>query len=592
MKNIIVLGLDFGQNNLEIRDEKGEYGGNFKTLGEGIIKYIIYLLEREQKSLDYIFALTTENSQSCEWFRGVFPQIPMEFFTLEGALIKDNLPLATDIFGKITDYKNSSDEEIEINFGLSGDFRYNSIVLSLVELARYDDLNIRGIFYLNSAAPPAVIEEVSPFLNIPTIATGAEEFVFNGNTRKLRKFFSANEARDHLKNLLEKMTAFSDTLRICGSYEVTEKALTDLSDAVKNYELYLNLRLKKLLDKTTKLSEILKNCADSDTAEAVLKELADAVNEYKNPASIKETVDLNELYFTEFLSKIKREYQDVLTESTPIDIIRWCLKRGFLQQAVTFYAEWLPRYLKESGRLKVLNKSVIEDCKENSGAWSHWTNYLFRNYLPKGTLKPNVDQDDLNLHKELLQVYRSGEINKVLTALNGRNEKLESLLLYIRDFCENHTAETAPEAITKLPPDDMIRKLMQAIIPGKIKFERFVSSRIKNEKNVEQVLIKALAALPKNRIQYFYDCNEKTLPAANVWRKLKSRREVFDIMLKNKIIATTLNEDKLLNFVQSYDLIVKGLRNKIAHAVADSNTMENQDDIINIISESLDFIDD
>ncbi|MBR3623030.1 MAG: TM1812 family CRISPR-associated protein, partial [Selenomonadaceae bacterium] len=562
MKNVIVLGLDLVYGNYEIRDEKGEYCGHFGTQSEGLIKYLIYVLEREQKTLDYILALTMGEAHNYDWFRGVFPQIPMEFVRVEGASIKDNLPLATDIFGKIIEYKNSVAEEVELNFELPGDFRYNSVVLSLVELAKYDDLNIRRVFYMNTSVYPRIIEEISPFFNIPTLAKGAEDFIHNGQTHRLREFFSKNEAREHVTNLLDKMTAFSETLRICGSYNVTEKALKDLSAAVKNYELYLNLRLKKLLDKTTELSESLKNCADGETAEAVLRELTGAVAEYRDSANVKEPVDFNELYFTRLLPKIKAEYQDVLTEITPMGIIRWCLKRGFLQQAVTFYAEWLPRYLEEAGYIQVLDRILIRECKENSILYSHWTHFLFRTYLPKESIKGGVNQADLNLHKDLLPVFVNGEAEKVIEALDGRNEKLENFVLYIRNFSEEHPVETVANVITELPPNDLIRKLMEAITPNGAKFDKFVTSRINNERNTERVLIKALATLPKNKIKYFYDYDENDFLGDNVVRKSRSRREVFEILLKNKTIITTLNEEKLLNFVESYGLIVRGLRNK------------------------------
>ncbi|MBR3622590.1 MAG: hypothetical protein IKN43_04480, partial [Selenomonadaceae bacterium] len=415
--------------------------------------------------------------------------------------------------------------------------------------------------------------------------------IHNGQAHRLREFFSKNEAREHVTNLLDKMTAFSETLRICGSYEVTEKALKDLGAAIKTYELYLNLRLKKLLDKTTELSESLKNCKDGETAETVLKELAFAVTEYNDTANVKEPVNFNEICFTKLLPKIKAEYQDVLTETTPVGVIRWCLKRGFLQQAVTFYAEWLPRYLEEAGYIQVLDRILIRECKENSILYSHWTNFLFRTYLPKESKKGGVNKEDLNLHKDLLPVLVNGEAEKVIEALDGRNEKLENFILYIQNFREEHPVENVAEIITQLSPNDLIRKLMEAITPSGATFPKFVASRVNNERNTERVLIKALASLPKNKIKYFYDYDENDFLGDNVVRKSRSRRDVFEILLNNKTIITTLNEENLLNFIESYCLIVRGLRNKIAHAAADSGTIENQDDILNIMKESLSFID-
>lgn len=42
--------------------------------------------------------------------------------------------------------------------------------------------------------------------------------------------------------------------------------------------------------------------------------------------------------------------------ATPIQIIRWCARRSFLQQAVVFYTEWLPDYLIKSKLVEITKK--------------------------------------------------------------------------------------------------------------------------------------------------------------------------------------------------------------------------------------------
>lgn len=61
-------------------------------------------------------------------------------------------------------------------------------------------------------------------------------------------------------------------------------------------------------------------------------------------------------------------------------------------------------------------------------------------------------------------------------------------------------------------------------------------------------------------------------------------------MLQNELITTSLPKDNLLNFIERYEMFVEELRNKFAHASADSGTIEGKEDIIDAIEESLDFI--
>lgn len=67
--------------------------------------------------------------------------------------------------------------------------------------------------------------------------------------------------------------------------------------------------------------------------------------------------------------------------ATPIQIIRWCAKRKFLQQAVVFYTEWLPDYLIKSKLVEVTKKEIIDECEKAKMEWSSWPIYLFRNYV-------------------------------------------------------------------------------------------------------------------------------------------------------------------------------------------------------------------
>lgn len=598
MKNILILALNKDMEFCDFTDENNEFKGNFNNVNEAITKYLIYKSERENKALDYIFLLANSvdiESGNYEKFKNIFPQIPMDYTLLNSGSIKENLPLASDVFDKIISYKNDLNDDLQITINLTDNFEYNSIITSLIELIEYNNFNINSVLYVNAKTYPHIIEEVMDFIKLPTLINGANEFISFGNTDKIQNFFSCNEPNEHIKILIEKMTALSDTLRICGSYEVTENATQEFGNAVKNYEKSLDVKLNNLLNKTNELSDELKNCANFETAEDILAKLNKAIDEYKETVKNKEPININEFYFSKLLPKIKSEYDEILPvnskKSTPIDIIRWCLKSGLIQQGITFYAEWLPRFLIENNYIKILDKSIPEDCSTN--IWTHWSNQFFRNYQVKPAFE-NVTQtktSNVYLHNELRNSYDTGNVENVLKALKGRDKKLENFLKYIREFSNKYTLAEAPKKIAELSEDSLIKTLLRSAVPKNENFNKFLLKRLNKEKSVEKVIIKSFAHMPKNLNSVFYTNDIKQSTEEVSHKKLKNKKDLFEYLIENKKISVSIREENFLYFIEIYDLIVSGLRNKFAHAIADTNMIENQNDIARIIEKSLDLID-
>ncbi len=111
------------------------------------------------------------------------------------------------------------------------------------------------------------------------------------------------------------------------------------------------------------------------------------------------------------------------------------------------------------------------------------------------------------------------------------------------------------------------------------------------EPDAESVIVKALSTLPKDKQGRFFAPDEGN-DAKDDAKQDKSqwRRDTFQYLMEQNLIATPLEPKKLLDFVERYELVVEELRNKFAHANSDSGTVQGQEDIIDAIEESLDFI--
>ena len=109
------------------------------------------------------------------------------------------------------------------------------------------------------------------------------------------------------------------------------------------------------------------NRIESDLA--VLKEKIDAFEQSHSD-------NLQERLFTSILTTIKREYAALLApERDKLDIIEWCIEKGFLQQALTLCTEWIPIFLVDDMRIivpasrRVKEAALLSSKKVLGSSW-------------------------------------------------------------------------------------------------------------------------------------------------------------------------------------------------------------------------------
>jgi len=595
MKNILILPLNKDSDFCDFVDENNEFQGNYNNITEAVTKYLIYKLQNENQTLDYIFSfIKNEDLErgNYEKFKNIFPQIPADYIVLTNGLIKENLSLAPEMIDKIIDYKNSVNDDINISINLTDEFEFNSVINSLIQLIKYNDLKINYLTYSNTKIYPHIIEEVSEITDIHSLIKGADEFFSLGSSDKISEFFSHNTPNENITNLIEKMTGFSETLKICGSYNAVQKAAKDLADAVDNYEKSLDVKLNNLLDKTQKLSAELKNCENFETAEDVLKKLNDAIEEYKEALNKKEPVNVNEYYFSKLLPKIKYEYDAILPKEnlkqSPIDIIRWSLKTGFIQQAVVFFTEWIPEFLVNEKYIEV-NKNIKEECQRKGQNFSSWTVYFFRAYQVRVTqTQPTQKKLTIDEIKEIFKTH-SNNLSAIRKAVYGRYEKLDDFLTKMHGF-SSHCQKDTVKNILELSQKHLIRKLIEFTKNPNLSYETYVQVIFKNVTNVENNLTSRLSSLSDKNLKEMFDLKDEYNDNEKKPTDNQSRAEIMNYLIENNLMTVNLPKDNFLNFVDNYELIVQYFRNKMAHAVLNNKAILKQDEFVKRIEDSLNLI--
>ena len=183
---------------------------------------------------------------------------------------------------------------------LTGGMRHAAVLmLSVLHMLKYSGIEIgQAIYasYFRGDISRNRIEDVSSIHRMFELVSSTDSCINFASMREVEKYFAAVPEREiskRLRDLLISMQEFSDAVKICrtGRFELSLKKLAASLQAFKNYQ----------------------------------------------------GKSAQEQLFAQVLETVERDYGDIIkAEPSRIDIIRWCVKKGFLQQAMTLFTEWMP----------------------------------------------------------------------------------------------------------------------------------------------------------------------------------------------------------------------------------------------------------
>ena len=336
------------------------------------------------------------------------------------------------------------------------------------------------------------------------------------------------------------MENLAETIKICGSYESLQKSLGQLQATIKIYE------------------------------EADLREAGE-----------------EERFLSQFLPRLKEEYAPIMPRegrpSSRSDIIRWCVNKAFLQQALTYFTEWMPQVLIEQGYLTLIDPQIQPECEKNCKDWSYWGVYLLRSYEPGGeavrTLEMDEDKFDYAQMRMRLDLfmYDRIELRDLRESARRLCPKLAAYIAEAVKLMEQNTKfERFLKAVLNLPQDDPVRCILDKA-RGIAPLDRYMRTRYSKEKNLVRLLLSAIHQVKKDFVENLFELYVPPQETVRVDKAGKGgqRREVFRQMLVDGLIGTSLQEEALLDFVERYNQYVASWRNILSHAASEPATAEN-----------------
>lgn len=212
---------------------------------------------------------------------------------------------------KVTD----TDEEVNLFIDFNGGQRYVAfMILAIANLMKIRNVNIKQIMTMNfdnKVNGIVPIQNMEPVFASFDLISGINEYINYGRIKTLNNYFRLSKNKS-IKKVLRKMEIFSNNLQLC--------------------------RTGYIMDHREELLGMLKDYSENSNQ--------------KEP----DTYDLLFEYVTE---DILNGYDGLLTGELP-DIIRWCVNRGFIQQALTFVSEEMPGYFWKTGIFKASQLEMIE----------------------------------------------------------------------------------------------------------------------------------------------------------------------------------------------------------------------------------------
>ena len=198
---------------------------------------------------------------------------------------------------------------------ITGGPRYvNMMMTSVLQFLQYDGMRVEKMIYADNRtlSRQSRIYDVRAVGDIYKLVAGADAFVSDGSSRAIEEYFCYDPDTDEAemaigserRNVLRAMRAFSDAIQICQTKKIPSTLLA----------------LSKALQAFSEMSEEMRAIEDR-----IFMQLIDTIR-----AGYGELLDVPQSRAQHYAA-----------------IIRWCVDKGLLQQAMTLATEWIPVILIE-----------------------------------------------------------------------------------------------------------------------------------------------------------------------------------------------------------------------------------------------------
>ena len=586
-KNFVIFSMSpfRGNKTFKFTADNSKFIVETTHTNETALKYIDWKLKQQNQQIDDVFAFVTDEvyAKDLSKFKELFQDYN---FTIHDVPLLNNGDLQgsfasiSTMFNVLEKHIDHDPSDIVIHFDMTGGLRHGAmLMLALIQMLNYRGFKIGMLLYSNLDFKTFnnKIEDASKLLQMYTLIGGAKEFTSFGSVEQLKTYFEdkLDIISSPLKDLLNTMEQLSETIRVCVNFTDMSSVLFSLKQKLETYTQYLA------------------ECDNKD------------INEY-------------ELFFSKFITNIENEYSPILPQDDNSinlpKLIKWCAERGFLQQSIIFYTEWLPEYLTDSGLIHV-DPDIREYCLKIKEDWRSWQCSFLRSYTPKQNLLPEENtakEKALQFDPKYLkynevrymvneQIKKSRSIYTLKKKYGKKNAKFDLFLQQIIDFMQDTNEQNFVDKVLKLDKDSFIYILLYKSKPQDNEFQSFLTVRLRRCNSIPDLIIAALNSVPKNELIDMFDLADKhksatdnsstnTVDIQKLDKNALKQKEYFKILLDNGQILSRLSEDKLLNFVYDYNIYVKQWRNQISHANSSSTDKQQNKNIVDAIVSSVNLL--
>ena len=461
----------------------------------------------------------------CREFEGKFTALDYSDALDESSKLEKNILQVADIADAITDYAQQFDgEQIKIHADMTGGFRHASMMmLSIIQLLKYRGIETGEVLYSDPGVP--IVYRATEIQRMFSLINGADEFVKFGSVNALYDYFGDRRS-EPLSSLLDAMKTFSEAIKICRTSTI-ESELKNLSRHIQTFREY-------------------------------------------------EDKDVKSELFSKIIDTIEREYGNLLGDGvTRIDIIRWCMSKGFWQQAMTLCTEWLPEEIVDRGICKPKDKSIERDAELDGISFGRgWKQHFIISY--KGKRSSAVQQDAaLNDFCKPIRVMLQ-DLNNPFNITIGKYKRLKQ---FADEYSRGRTAF------------NNYKKGQIKTAEFKVKYPMFhrALTVIHNNRNYGLIirkdflstlrtldydrLILSLVSLPSVELLDLFEIDERKIkesveeknPSETTERKWSNREAAYRTMMKEGIVCSNIDEDTALEILHGY-YDIRNERNQVNHA--------------------------
>ena len=466
-----------------------------------------------------------------------------------------NLISVAEMAGNIQKYAAECGDKITLHVDVSGGMRHISmIMLDVIRLLEYSGITIKHILYSNFkfGRKANYVEPVKNIYDPFQLISGVEEFVQFGSVKALKNYYDnqdQNALSTKLKNLIGTMENFAEQVKLChyGAFELA------------------------------------------------IRQLHDAVNDFKPDEN-----NAQDLLMARLIDRIREMYADTIKNRTvdDVELIRWCVKNDYVQQALTLYTERVPEYLGERG-LIVMSKeeyaklSARVESKATYNLWfyllNHYFDYLRKNYVDNRQDFPQyasfVDTETdcgdnyYKMIKAACVAINKKNFNydvwyeclkKELQASNVDEPRLRTQLKLL----SNLKMELRPLLNLDDPYLDPIRKIIDDLRPE-------LESKPKAYERFKRLINYLKDDILDETLKEYFPRVEKS--SQTKFSQTESLKKMIDV----KIFKPAFDEDKFFKIMNRYYRLKKE-RNQSNHARADSGEFLSASELKKFILAGLD----